>query len=166
MDNFKGEDAQSVGHYVLFEVVLPQLKDLIFDVGSSALQRALFGDRAGRPYTPAGRKGYTPYNTIASSAISKAAQAAKPTPTLASDEFGDIIVETRGEAQEVMDKIGNLIETYGMASVADLKAAVGLTGNFTDEKFGWVAMGGTDIRRMGGAQPGYVLIFPRPEELV
>lgn len=165
-ENFTGADARSVGQYVLFEVVLPQVKDLIYDVGSSALQRSLFGDRGSNSYTSSSRrKGYTPYNTVATAAVSKVQQQMKPAPQATSDEFGEIIVESRGEAQEVMDKIGNLIETYGMASVSDLKAAVGLTGSFTDEKFGWIAMGGTDIRRVGGAQPGYLLILPRPEEL-
>lgn len=164
-ENFTGADAQSVGQYVLFEVVLPQIKDLIYDVGASALQRALFGERGGsKSYSSASRKGHVAYNTIASAAVSKVSQNAKPAAS-ASNEFGEIIVETRGEAQEVMDKIGNLIETYGMASVSDLKAAVGLTGSFTDESFGWMAMGGTDVRRVGGQQPGFLLIFPRPEQL-
>lgn len=165
-ENFQGADAHNVGHYVLFEVVLPRFKDLIFDVGESALRRALFGDSA-KGYTSrstSSTKGWTPYNTIQSSAIPKQ-QVAKPTATPASDEFGEIVVETRGEADVVMEKMSNLIETYGMASVSDLKASVGLTGSFTDEKFGWMAMGGTDIRRVGGSQPGYLLIFPTPQEL-
>lgn len=165
MQNFTGADAHSVGQYVLFEVIMPQLKDLIYDVGASALQRSLFGDRGGKPYSaPSRRGGYTPYSTISTGATPKSQPITKPA-AMASDEFGEIVVESRGEAQEVMDKIGNLVDTYGMASVSDLKAAVGLTGSFTDEKFGWMAMGGTDIRRVGGAQPGYALVFPRPEEL-
>lgn len=167
-ENFTGADAQSVGQYVLFEVVLPRFKDLIFDVGESALRRTLFGDSA-KGYTSRStgttpRGGYTPYGSISTSAVPKA-QGPKPTAAPSSDEFGEIVVETRGEAEAVMDKIGNLIETYSMASVSDLKAAVGLTGNFTDEKFGWIGMGGTSIRRVGGSQPGYLLVFPRPEEL-
>lgn len=163
-ENFTGADGKDVGHYVLFEVILPRCKDLIFDVGESALRRALFGDSAKGYTSRATSKGYTPYNTIQSSAIPKQQQFSKPAVT-PSDEFGEILVETRGEAQEVMDKMGNLIDTYGMACVSDLKAAVGLTGSMTDEKFGWMAMGGTDIRRVGGQQPGYLLIFPRPQEL-
>jgi hypothetical protein len=165
VESFGGADARSIGQHVLFQVVLPQVKDLIYDVGSSALQRALFGDGGGKSYTSATRRGgYTPYNNVASAATPKSMPQSKPS-SMASDEFGEIIVENRGEAQGVMDKIGNLIETFGMASVSDLKSAVGLTGSFTDEKFGWVAMGGTDIRRVGGSNPGYLLIFPRPEEL-
>lgn len=164
-ENFTGADAKSVGHYVLFQVVLPQLKDLIYDVGSSALQRSLFGENGTKGYSSQSRgRGYTPYNSISSSATPKQMPQNKQQ-TASSDEFGEIILEDRGAAQNVMDKMGNLIETYGMASVSDLKGSVGITGAFTDEKFGWLHMGGTDIRRIGGQQPGYLLIFPRPELL-
>lgn len=163
-ENFKGEDAGSVGTYVVEQVLVPRIKDLVFDIIESAVRRALFGDSAKGYTSRSGTgKGYTPYNTIASSAISKQAPASQQ--QVRSDEFGEIVVETRGEAQEVMDKISNLIETYGMACVSDLKAAVGLTPSITDERFGWLGMGGTDIRRVGGASPGYLLVFPRPEEL-
>jgi hypothetical protein len=164
-ENFTGADGHDVGHYVLFNVILPRVKDMILDAGESALRRALFGDGPSgySSRSPVAGKGYTPYNSIASSAVPKQPSFKAPTP--ASDEFGEILVENRGDAQEVMDKMGYLIETYGMACVSDLKAAVGLTPSMTDEKFGWMAMGGTDIRRVGGSNPGYLLVFPRPIEL-
>jgi len=115
-ENFTGADAHSVGQYVLFDVILPQIKDLVFDVGTAALQRTLFGDRGGaapRTWSGSGgavRKGYTPYNSMASGATSKISQASSQ--VVPSNEFGEIVVETRGEAQNVMDKIGNLIETF------------------------------------------------------
>lgn len=162
-ENFTGADAHSVGQYVLFEVVLPRIKDLVFDVGESALRRALFGDSVKGSYSSRSSsvaKPWTPYATVSTSGTKAAKQPAAP-----SDEFGEIVVETRGEAQEVMDKLGNLIETYGQASVSDLKAAVGISGSFTDESWGWVGLGGADIRRVGGQNPGYALILPRPEQL-
>lgn len=164
-ENFTGADAQSVGQYVLIDVIIPRIKDLIFDIGESALRRSLFGDTV-KGYSPRGGvKGYTPYNTISSSAIPKNVPGGGKPVISASDEFGEIIVETRGEAQAVQDKISNLIELYGMACVSDLKVAVGITPSLTDEKWGWMTMGGSDIRRVGGPNPGYVLIFPRPQEL-
>lgn len=163
---FSIADGQSVGGYVLFSVIVPRLKDLIFDVGESALRQTLFGNSpTGYRSSSSGVKGYVPYNTISQGAVLKQAAGNKPAPTPASDEFGEIVVADRGEADQVMDKISNTIEKYGSASVSDLKAACGLTPTFTDEKFGWKTMGGTDVRRIGGPQPGYILIFPRPEEL-
>jgi hypothetical protein len=167
-ESFKGEDTQTVGQYLLFSVVIPQIKDLIYDIGEGALRRLLNGDTA-RGYTggvkSAGGKRYVSYGSASTQGAVSKAGAQNSQQRERSDDFEDIIVETRGDAQEVMDKMANLIETYGMASVNDLKSAVGLTGKFTDDKWGWITMGGTDIRRVGGATPGYVLIFPRPEAL-
>lgn len=165
--SFTGDDAQSVGHYVMFDVILPQLKELIFDAATSAFQRLLFGDKAvGKAYSGTRARGYTPYGSMAQGAISKvAAQATKAVMPEPSNEFGEILLPTRPDAQAVYDRIENLIETYGTASVADLKACVGMTGSFTDNSFGWTHMGGTGIRRVGGGQPGYALIFPQPQEL-
>lgn len=165
-ESFTGGDGGSITSYVLFEVVIPRVKDLIFDVGESTLRRSLFGDSSkGHATRSVGARGYTPYNTVSSNGAPRGATPQRPVAT-SSDEFGEIIVPDRGAAAEVMDKMANLIELYGMASVSDLKAAVGITGNFVDEKWGWVGMGGTATRRVGGANPGYLLIFPRPEELV
>lgn len=168
MQNFTGADARSVGQYVLFDVVLPQIKDLIYDVGSSALQRSLFGDRGGgkQSYSSASRRsvGYTPYNAMSNAALPKS-QPSQRAETPASDEFGEIVVPTRGDAEVVMERMTNLIDMYGMVTVSDLKTSVGITPTFTDEKFGWIGMGGTDIRRVGGTQPGFLLVFPRPEAL-
>lgn len=55
-----------------------------------------------------------------------------------------------------------LIEIYGMVSVADLYDLVGITGNYTDNKYGW-----TNIRN---AEPvhvrdGYMLRLPKVTSL-
>src|SRR5690606_41700053 len=76
--------------------------------------------------------------------------------------FDDIGLETRVEAEEVIDQLFELVSKYGHASVADLYGLLGVTANYTDEKYGW-----TDLR---GSKPvkvreGYLLDLPRPEVL-
>ena len=57
-------------------------------------------------------------------------------------EYDDIIIESRGDAELVLDQLEEIISTYGVASVADLYDLVGITGrSYTDNKYGW-----TDIR--------------------
>ena len=53
------EDAHSVGEYVIKEVVLPTVKDLIYNSARGALEIALFGKASGR----SGRRN-TPYNSL------------------------------------------------------------------------------------------------------
>ena len=51
-----------------------------------------------------------------------------------------------------------LIEHYGIVSVADLYDLVGITGSYTDNKYGW-----TDIRtaQVVRVRDGYKIKLPR-----
>lgn len=166
-ENFTGQSGRSVGDYIFWDLIVPQVKDLIFDVISGGAQKVLFGDGpTSRSWRSGSKGGYTPYSSMAGTALSKAAQNVKPA-VIPSDTFGEILLETRPEAEATMEKIRLTIEQYGKASMGDLKASVGLTGNMTDENFGWYPhhLGQMSIRRVGGSQPGFALIFPDPEPL-
>ena len=65
---------------------------------------------------------------------------------------------SRGEAEEVLNQMNEIIGTYGVVSVADLCEIVGVTGEFTDNKYGW-----SDIRDAYGerSKDGYMLKLPR-----
>ena len=49
----------------------------------------------------------------------------------------DIILDTREDAEKVVDQLNEVVDTYGSASVSDLYELVGLQGNFKDNKYGW-----------------------------
>ena len=48
-----------------------------------------------------------------------------------------IILENGAEADAVLSRMQDIINTYGFASVADLYDLVGITGEYTDNKYGW-----------------------------
>ena len=72
--------------------------------------------------------------------------------------YDDIILETRGEAEEVLSRMDELVETYNMVSVADLCDLVGATCKWTDNKYGW-----TDIRsaHVIRTRDGYMIKLPK-----
>ena len=72
--------------------------------------------------------------------------------------YDDIILETRGEAEEVLERMEELIETYGIVSVADLYDLVGITGNYTDNKYGWTNIRNAEPVRV---RDGYMLKLPK-----
>ena len=52
-----------------------------------------------------------------------------------------------------------LIDAYGFVTVADLYDLVGVTGNYTDNKYGWTSIRNAEpVRARGG---GYILKLPR-----
>ena len=76
--------------------------------------------------------------------------------------FDDIILETRWEAEEVLSHMIDLIENYGVASVADLYELVGITGSFTDNKYGWTNLSSATVSRV---RDGYLINLPNAQPI-
>lgn len=168
-ETFIGGEAKGVGHYVLMEIIVPAIKDVTADAVSQAIEKMLFGEarstsrRTGqRPAT-----GYTSYNRYSAAAASKPPwNRDEPRPMSrrerATHDFDQIILQTRGEATEVIDRLFDLIARYEQATVADLYELVGISGNFTDEKWGWTDLRGAGVTRVAS---GYLLDLPKTEPL-
>jgi hypothetical protein len=78
--------------------------------------------------------------------------------------FDEIILATRVEAQEVIDRMYDLIQQFEQVTVADLYELVGVNGNYTDENWGWTDLRGIGATRLSGGG-GYLLDLPKPEQL-
>lgn len=170
-ETFIAEDSQSVGRYILLEVLIPAAKDLISDMVSQAVDRTLFGggrSGRGRPgYRPSGSTSHVSYNRYASSTTGPPWRREEERPGISrsarrNHDFDEIVLATRAEANEVIDRLFDLISKYEQATVSDLYDLVGLEAKFTDEKWGWRDMRGVQAVRVGG---GYLLDLPKPEQL-
>ena len=162
--SFLSEDTPTVLQYVVMEVLLPAAKNTISDVVSQGIERMLFGDSRPRARM-GGRPGYTNYSGTGPASPGRPAD---PRPALsrqarANHEFDDIIIATRAEAEDVLERLRDLINSYQVATVADLYDLVGLTGEFTDNKWGWTDLRSASIRVIRG---GYLLDLPRTDPIV
>ena len=72
--------------------------------------------------------------------------------------YDDIILSTRGEAEDVLTRMDELMDKYGLVRVADLYDLVGITGNYTDNKYGWTNIRNAKITRL---RDGYMIEMPR-----
>ena len=70
----------------------------------------------------------------------------------------DIIIENRGEAEDVLSRMDELIDQYGLVSVADLYDLVGINGNYTDNKYGWFNIRTASVVRV---RDGYMIKLPK-----
>lgn len=150
---FVPEDTNSVKSYILMDVVVPGIKNAIVDVVSIIL----FGEsgRIGGKKSSGSKVSYQRYYD---DRRDDRRDYNRPRTALGY-EYDDIIIESRGEAELVLDQLEEIISTYGMASVADLYDLVGITGrSYTDNKYGW-----TDIRnaKVVRVRDGYILQLPR-----
>ena len=78
----------------------------------------------------------------------------------ATHDFGEIIIPTRPEADAVLEGLFAILEEYDVVSVSDLYEMTGVTSHFTDRKWGWTDLRGSDIHRI---REGWLLDLPRPE---
>lgn len=166
-ETFVGGDAKGVLGYVMMDVLLPAAKDMVADAVSTGIERMLFGEsrstsrRTG--YRPGGSSGYVNYNRPTTHPAARREESRNISPRARSrHEFDEIILATRAEAEEVIDRLFDLVSKYESATVADLYELVGITGNYMDEKWGWTDLRGASIRRI---RSGYLLDLPRPENL-
>lgn len=159
--SFVAEDSGSVGQYIIMDVLLPAAKNMISDAISQGIDRLLFGDS--RPRRSESRPGYTSYNRVSSRPTNNyEARREISRQDRANHNFGQIILETRGEAEDVIDRLRDLISNFQEAKVADLYDLIGLTGTFTDDRWGWTDLRDAKVRPVRG---GYLLILPPTEPL-
>lgn len=160
-------DFRSVADYVFLDVMIPAARDMFVDAGEAGLRRMFYPDdspgRRGHSRNRGGPHGsrHTPYHRMSDPrrrdeprTVSRQARARH--------DFDEIILENRVEAEEVLDRLFERIEEYGTATVADLYDLVGMTGDYTDNKYGWTGLATASVSRTKG---GYVLDLPRPEVL-
>lgn len=161
---FNGEGVMS---YMVSEVIVPAARETIVDALTGGVERAVFGDERplGRRSSSRSPLGHTSYDRFSSGS------SRRPEPrrelshrARANHDFEDIIIPTRPEASETVDKMYELTRRYDIATVADLYEMVGISANFTDEKWGWTSetIQGASISRV---RDGYRLNLPRPESI-
>lgn len=164
-ETFVGGDAKTATRYVMFDVLLPAIKDMVVEAGSQGIEKLIFGDSRRRGSTPpqAGPTGYVNYGRY-SHAMNKptAAQRVLSREARARHNFDEIVMDQRAEAEEVIDRLFELVSRYESASVADLYELVGLKSNHTDHNWGWADLTGSGVTRVRG---GYLLDLPDPEPL-
>lgn len=161
---FMGGDAKSVWNYVLFDVLVPAAKDTLADATSQGIERLIFGETRSTSRRTGRRFGDTPhinYNRYSSSRRAER-RVDLSSRGRAAHDFDEIILATRVEAEEVVDRLFDLISKYEAATVADLYELVGISGNYTDDKWGWYELQGAGVTRV---RNGYLLDLPRPEPI-
>lgn len=168
-ETFFGGDSRSVAQYVVADVLLPAFKDMIADAVTQGFERMIFGEsgsgnRRSGP-RPSSNGGYVPYNRYSGSPkIRREETRGSSRRGRNSREIGEIILESRGEADSVLSSMYDLMEKYESVSVADLYELTGIEGDHTDEKWGWYDLRGSDVVRT--RNHGYKLVLPNTEPIL
>ena len=153
-DVFISEDVKSVKSYILMDVLVPAIKDAIEDIVTNGIRMVLRGETSARKSSSASK---ISYNRIYDNKRDNDRFARDSSPSIRYS-YDDIVLESRGEAEDVITRMEEIIEEYGFVRVADLYDLVGITGDYTDNKYGWTNIRSAEPVRV---RDGYMLRLPR-----
>lgn len=168
-DNDLAKSLSDTLGYVAKDVIIPMLQDAFVDSITQGTERMVYGEA--RTKRAAGRRpgtgtGYISYNRVSNPA--PASTASKPPVRQPSRQdrsrqaFDDIILSTRAEANDIIDRLFELIELYGYATVSDLYEFAGFKPSHTDESWGWYDVRSAVARKV---RSGFLVDLPAPEHL-
>lgn len=163
MQTFISEDVHTVKSYIINEIIIPTAKETLADVVRNSIEMILWGSsssgrsRSRSRRTSDSRVSYQRYYDDDRRDRERDRERYS-TRVRSGYSFDDLIFDTRGEAENVLIAMEQEIDSYGIVSVADLYELVGITGNYTDNKYGWTDLRTADVVR---CRDGYTLKLPR-----
>ena len=152
VDAFVSEDTQNIKNYIVMEVLIPAIKKAVVDIVTDGISMMLYGD------TSHGRRSSSSASYISYNKYSDRRDDRSYASSRSRYSYDDIVLQSRSEAEEVLDAMYGMLETYGVVSVADMYDLVGVSGNYTDNKYGWTNLRNAEPIRVGN---GYMLKLPK-----
>ena len=154
-DVFISEDVASVKSYILTEVLVPSIKKALCDIITDGAHMIFYGETGPRKSNgTASKVSYQSYYNKATNR-DRYSTGGRPNNSYNCD---DVIIESRGEAEEVLTRLDELVETYGIVTVADFYDLCGITCDYTANKYGWTNVRNARIVRVS---EGYMIKMPK-----
>lgn len=153
-DVFIAEDAGNVKSIVLFDILVPAIKNVILDIIIESSEM-VFGD-GGRSRKRKSRDSvsYRKYfdDKRHDRVYDRGDNQRRPF------DYEDIIFESRGEAEDVRMHLLDLLDTYPFVTVADLYDMCDITAPHTANKYGWTNLRTAETIHV---RDGYIIKLPK-----
>lgn len=154
-ETFLSDDVSNVKNYIFMDVLIPAIKDAIVDMITNGVSMMFYGSTTPRR-TNSSRSGGSRIDYAGMSSRSN-----RPKRSVGQRErysYDDIIFDTRGDAQEVMDCMFDILEKYQMITIADYYELAGADSVYTDRNYGWYDLSTMAIMR---DRDGYKIRLPK-----
>ena len=150
-DTFLSEDVSNVKSYIFSEVLLPAAKKLVSDIVTNGTNMLLYGEIKNKKGNSS-KVSYSRYYDDRSRDYRS--------PVVRNNfDYDEIIFETRGDAEAVLDAMYDILNQYKVVSVAELYDLASITThNYTCNNYGWIDLRGSSVVRV---RDGYILKLPR-----
>lgn len=154
--NFFVDDAEDLKSYIIFDVLIPGVKNTILDI----IEMAFFGDSSRSKYGNSKHTSYASFykgikNSNRRSTSSSRHKIDDDEPVKGKTDYRNIILRNRNEAEDVVSTMHERIDRYGSVTIAELFDLVDLPGNsYNDSNWGWTDEHDIGVRRVS---KGYLI---------
>ena len=154
-DVFISEDVGNVKSYILMDVLVPAIKKAISDIVTNGIDMILYGETGRTRKASSGTKvSYGKYYDREPDRRRDRSISSR-----GGYDYDDIVFETSGDAEKVLDSMNDIISQYGVVSVGDLYDLADVsTNNYAVNKYGWTDISGCKPVRV---RDGYILKLPK-----
>ncbi len=153
-DTFLSEDVSNVKSYIFSEVLLPAAKKLVSDIVTNGIDMLLYGEIKNKK----GNSSKVSYSRYYDDRRDRSRDYRSPV-VRNNFDYDEIIFETRGDAEAVLDAMYDILNQYKVVSVAELYDLASITThNYTCNNYGWIDLRGSSVVRV---RDGYILKLPR-----
>ena len=164
------EDISTVGSYIAGEVIVPTLKELLYNIVAGSLESLMWGTTRGKRSSGHILKGrgkidYTQFQYDSIGGGSKKDLSHEHVKKIGGFDFDVIIFDDRATAKKVLDDMLFFIEEYDRVSVNDLFDLCNKSKFVppTATHYGWTDLRGVQPKMIRGGK--FILDLPDPEVL-
>lgn len=163
-----GDDARTVTQHILYEVLIPALKETITDMVSTGIEMLMFGERqTSRRTGRRGRGSYVNYGSFSRSYRDREEEEGihdlRRRGSRSRYDFSDIYFEDGNDAREVLSSMADILEEYRVVTVGAFYDLSGIKDkSWADEKWGWTDLSDAYVSR---TRNGFHIFVRPPKEL-
>lgn len=154
-DVFISEDVGNVKSYIVWDVLVPAFKKAISDIVTNGIDMILYGESGrSKKNSTASKVSYRSYYEKENDRRDYSTRKVKT-----GYDYDNIVFESRGDAEAVLEAMIDIIDQYGVVSVGDLYDLADMSvDNYTLNKYGWTDIRNASVNRI---RDGYMLKLPK-----
>ena len=155
-DVFLEEDIVDIKARIKHDIIIPNVKRILYNIGEGILS-SLFDVPRDRSRSTADKVSYNNCYNGGRRDDRRDDYGSRPR-----FDYDEITFTSRGDAEDVLDRLDEMIEQYGMARVGDIYDMVGKSCSYTAYNYGWTNLREARVVRSGS---DYALELPRVKPL-
>lgn len=156
-DVFVSEDISSVKSYVFMDVLVPALKDALYNIINEGASMMLFG-KSGAVRRD-NRSSNSPKVSYRSYSDEPRNRKYANSDTRDRFDYDEIVYTNRGDAEYVLKQLYETLDEYKRVRVLDIYDFSGLTAPFTADRYGWMDLRNARVEHVRG---GWIIRLPKP----